>query len=75
MCVARALCLCVVSVVARLRWSRRAGARWYRGTVDDLVKDGAGKLKFYEISWPSNDDCNRIAPTRVRPHERGTPDG
>jgi len=74
-CVLRALCLCVVSVVARLRWSRRAGARWYRGTVDDLVKDGAGKLKFYEIRWPSNDDCNRIAPTKVRPHERGTPDG
>ena len=38
-------------------------------------KDGAGKLKSYEIRWPSNDDCNRIAPTRVRPHERGTPDG
>ena len=74
-CVLRALCLCVVSVVARLSWSRRAGARWYRGTVDDLVKDGSGKLKSYEIRWPSNDDCNRIAPTRVRPHERGTPDG
>ena len=74
-CVLRARCLCVVSVVARLRWSRRAGARWYRGTVDDLVKDGAGKLKSYEIRWPSNDDCNRIAPKKVRPHERGTPDG
>ena len=74
-CVLRALCLCVVSVAALLSWLRRAGARWYRGTVDDLVKDGAGKLKFYEIRWPSNDDCNRIAPTKVRPHERGTPDG
>ena len=74
-CVLRAFCSCVVSVVARLSCSRRAGARWYRGTVDDLVKDGAGKLKSYEIRWPSNDDCNRIAPTRVRPHERGTPDG
>ena len=74
-CVLRARCLCVVSVVARLSWSRRAGARWYRGTVDELVKDGSGKLKSYEIRWPSNDDCNRIAPAKVRPHERGTPDG
>ena len=65
MCCARSVCV-FVSVVARLRWSRRAGARWYRGTVDELVKDGAGKLKSYEIRWPSNDDCNRIAPAKVR---------
>ena len=71
-CVLRALCLCVVSVVARLRWSRRAGARWYRGTVDELVKDGSGKLKSYEIRWPSNDDCNRIARGNVRAPVAGT---
>jgi hypothetical protein len=50
------------------------GARWFHGTVDALVKNGAGKLTSYEIRW-SNDDCNRIAPSKVRAHERGTPDG
>ena len=50
------------------------GARWFHGTVDALVKNGAGKLTSYETRW-SNDDCNRIAPTKVRAHERGTPDG
>ena len=71
----RAICLCVVSVVALLSWLRRAGARWYRGTVDELVKDGAGKLKSYEIRWPSNDDCNRIARGNVRAPVAGTEEG
>ena len=34
--------------------------------VTQTITLGAGKLKAYEIRWPSNDDCNRIAPAKVR---------
>ena len=68
-CVARALFVCCVRRGAS-RWSRRAGARWYRGTVDELVKDGAGKIVLRD-PLVRRTTTARIAPTRVRPHERG----
>jgi hypothetical protein len=57
------------------RVDAKFSGRWYRGTVDELVKDGAGKLKSYEIRWPSNDDCNRIARGNVRAPVDGTEEG
>ena len=45
--------------------------RWYRATVDEVIRDAAGKITKYEIKW-SNGDSNRIACGNVRAPVAGT---
>ena len=54
------------------RVDAKFGYRWYRGTVDDVIRDGAGKITAYEVEWPSNGDSNRIARGNVRAPVAGT---
>ena len=55
------------------RVDAKFGYRWYRGTVDEVVRDAAGKIT-YEIEW-SNGDSNRIARGNVRAPVAGTEEG
>ena len=57
------------------RVDAKFGYRWYRGTVDEVVRDAAGKITAYEIEWPSNGDSNRIARGNVRAPVAGTEEG
>ena len=45
--------------------------RWYRGTVDDVIRDGAGKITKYEIKKKL--EQRRLEPhrSRERPRARG----
>ena len=45
--------------------------RWYRATVDEVIRDAAGKITKYEIKW-SNGDSNPIARGNVREPVAGT---
>jgi len=45
--------------------------RWYRATVDEVIRDAAGKITKYEIRW-SNGDSNPIARGNVREPVAGT---
>ena len=57
------------------RVDAKFGYRWYRGTVDEVVRDAAGKITAYEVEWPSNGDSNRIARGNVRAPVAGTEEG
>ena len=57
------------------RVDAKFGYRWYRGTVDEVVRDAAGKITAYEVMWPSNGDSNRIARGNVRAPVVGTEAG
>ena len=57
------------------RVDAKFGYRWYRGAVDEVVRDAAGKITAYEIEWPSNGDSNRIARGNVRAPVAGTEEG
>ena len=48
--------------------------RWYLATVDEVIRDAAGKITKYEIKW-SNGDSNRIARGNVRAPVDGTEEG
>ena len=52
------------------RVDAKFGYRWYRGTVDEVVRDAAGKIT-YEVEW-SNGDSNPIARGNVREPVAGT---
>ena len=45
--------------------------RWYRATVDEVIRDAAGKITKYEIRW-STGDSNPIARGNVREPVAGT---
>ena len=53
------------------RVDAKFGYRWYRATVDDVIRDAAGKITKYEIKW-SNGDSNPIARGNVREPVAGT---
>ena len=54
------------------RVDAKFGYRWYRATVDEVIRDAAGKITAYEVEWPSNGDSNRIARGNVRAPVAGT---